>query len=490
MRRFYIGSITGALFSLGALPAVASVTISEVMYDVPGADDPHEWVEIFNDSASEVDISDWRFNDGSNHTLVIDGEKGGQGSLTLAPHAYAILADSALDFLAQRPGFSATVIDTVMSLNNSGDTLSLINGESVVHSVSYTSELGAAGDGNTLHRSGGSFVVGAPSPGSGNMSAPILDDETGDERDTMIEEDRSTFAPPDRRTISVDAGQDREIIAGADALFHVDAYGFTGDELEAARFVWNFGDGAVAEGAELLHTYQFPGKYIVSVTASSGKYSGVDYVGVMVTDSPLVISGIQSGDAGYVAVTNSASKDINLSLWHLAVGEKYFTFPRGSYISARGTVKFANNITGLPVGASPTALWYPNGVVAYLFGERTPMMTSVSVEKAVPPSGETSSRIAIDGKTVPQPTVFVSATSTTVGEVTKDDVYVSGASAVILSNPEMTDGVSLWVLILISVIVLGSIAVFWIVREYRVVPQAENVSEHIRREADTFEIVE
>lgn len=141
-----------AFISISIIPApkaraqfFSDIFISEVAYDLPGGDDPHEWIELYNAGTSTIDLTGWKFNDGSNHNLVAPPSiKSGE---------FAILADDAPTFLQDHPGFAGTVIDTVMSLNNSTDTLSLIRSDgSVADTLTYTSGLGASGNGKTLER--------------------------------------------------------------------------------------------------------------------------------------------------------------------------------------------------------------------------------------------------------------------------------------------------------------------------------------------------
>lgn len=133
--------------------AQGPVIITEIMYDLAGSDLSHEWIEIKNISPQEINLKDWRFNDGSNHLLNEPPKNGGQGSLIIPPFSYAILADKADIFLLDHPGFSGIVIDTVMSLNNTAGILKLINekGE-VIEEVSYSKEMGANGNGYSLER--------------------------------------------------------------------------------------------------------------------------------------------------------------------------------------------------------------------------------------------------------------------------------------------------------------------------------------------------
>jgi len=136
--------------------AAGPIIINEVMYDLPGTDDKHEWIEIKNISASEIDLTGWKFFDGdgtTNHGLNEPPKNGGQGSLVIPANGYAILSGDAVTFLSDHPGFGGILIDTVMSLGNTSDVLRIINNEgTIIDEVLYSKEMGAAGDGYSLEK--------------------------------------------------------------------------------------------------------------------------------------------------------------------------------------------------------------------------------------------------------------------------------------------------------------------------------------------------
>ncbi len=131
----------------------ASVYISEIMYDIDGSDDKKEWVEIYNDNNSEINLKDWRFYDGSNHILNEPPANGGRGSLILPAYSYAILSSDATTTVANYSAYLGAVIDTVMSLGNTSETLKIIDASgTIIDTVSYNSSMGANGDGNSLQK--------------------------------------------------------------------------------------------------------------------------------------------------------------------------------------------------------------------------------------------------------------------------------------------------------------------------------------------------
>lgn len=143
------------------LACAASVQITEVMYDLEGSDGGYEWIEITNTGSQSVDVGTWRLFEGStNHKLT--ASKG--QSTVLLPGTSAIIADKPDNFLSHWPAV-VLVFDSAFSLSNTGETLVLKNGSTIVDQVAYSEEMGAKGDGGSLHREGDSFVAAQPNPG-------------------------------------------------------------------------------------------------------------------------------------------------------------------------------------------------------------------------------------------------------------------------------------------------------------------------------------
>ena len=163
-----MGKRVSSIFALlVCMPAFVSaqVVITEIMYDLDGSDSGREWVEVQNTSSESVTLTDWKFFEGdTNHGIT---ETNGA---TLAPGAYAVIADKPEKFKVDWSGFSGLLFDSSFSLKNTGETLVLRccgSDLSDRDSVTYNNTGGGAGDGFTLHRDGLSITAADPSPGSG-----------------------------------------------------------------------------------------------------------------------------------------------------------------------------------------------------------------------------------------------------------------------------------------------------------------------------------
>ncbi|MEK7569368.1 MAG: lamin tail domain-containing protein [Patescibacteria group bacterium] len=155
--------LVGILF-FSAYRVFAGLEFSEIMYDLSGADESREWVEIFNDSSGPIGLSELKFFEAdTNHKLVFVA-----GLESVPPGGYAVIAADAAKFKSDWPAFAGNLFDSSYSLNNSGETLALKNEDEILDQVSYSSSLGGAGDGNTIGKISGAWRANAPTPGGEN----------------------------------------------------------------------------------------------------------------------------------------------------------------------------------------------------------------------------------------------------------------------------------------------------------------------------------
>ena len=157
----------------------ANVIINEVMYDLDGADIGREWIELYNDGSSPVDISNYKlFESGVNHKLTLF-----QGDKNISSFGYAIITSDKLKFKNDWPNFNGTIFDSTFSLSNTGEALGIKDipisvkdidttikdmEQNIVDKFSYSSNLGGAGDGKSLQKVAGIWIASRPTPGLEN----------------------------------------------------------------------------------------------------------------------------------------------------------------------------------------------------------------------------------------------------------------------------------------------------------------------------------
>lgn len=368
------------IFALVFYPFVssASVVISEIMYDVEGADNGREWLEVFNNGSEVVDLSGWRvYEADTNHKINLIKET---DSFVLPEQGYAVIADDPVKFAVDWPDFSGMIFGSSFSLSNTGENLILRNSELAdIDNVSYNSGQGANGDGNSLQKINDDWVAEKPTPGAVNDGVEQMQ-QPGQTQNFSASQtpsgasgarfDNSTYIPPEKLPrIKADVGKDRTTLAGVLAEFRGKAYGLTNEPLNGARFLWNFGDGAFKDGQNIEHSYSYPGKYIVVLDVVSGEYSASGTFTMDVLPNGIYISEVKSGQDSFVELTNNLEKEIDISRWQIRAAGKSFSLPKNTFISAKSSLVFAGLITGisLPNNQDKVELLYPGNFIADTF---------------------------------------------------------------------------------------------------------------------------
>jgi len=363
MKYAVLGSI---IFFAFTTPLSAQVIISEIMYDLPGSDSGREWIEIENIGAEEVDLSGWKFFEANtNHGLNLIS-----GSALIPASGFAIIADNAEKFLIDWPGFSGTLFDSSFSLKNDSETIAIRDGElNEIDSVTYSSEWGAAGDGQTLNRNGNDWQAASPTPGGAAEFS--LDGDTEAVGDSEQAPSSSGGATPLHisKIKTEIIKYEKVIMAGSSAVFAGEVYGLDDEPIDNARLVWTFGDGAIAEGNNIFHTYYYPGEYRLVLDAASGEYSASDSVKITVIEPAVFLSSFSEGPDGFAQMTNESNFEINVSFWIVRDGNNSFSIPQNTFILPQGSTKIAALTAGFSFSKN-TILLYPNGVEVNLSENR------------------------------------------------------------------------------------------------------------------------
>ena len=181
--KFAIVILTLAFFVfLKPASANANIVINEVMYDLKGADDKHEWVELLNTGFIPVDLTGWKFNDGddaTNHGLNPPPKNGSRGSMIIPAGGFTLLTGNAETLVANLLNYSGTIIDTAMTLNNTSAQLKILNKDGVaMASASYSKTMGGKGNGKTLEWDGAAFKESLTNNGTPGAPNSVLAGQT------------------------------------------------------------------------------------------------------------------------------------------------------------------------------------------------------------------------------------------------------------------------------------------------------------------------
>ncbi|MEL7534296.1 MAG: lamin tail domain-containing protein, partial [Bacteroidota bacterium] len=102
------------------MPQPSPIVINEIHYNSDAIFDPGNWVELYNPSASSIDIGDWELHTDSAFYVI-------PTNTTIAPNAYLILAENTFLFSFQFAGVSPFLGPIGFGLDNSGEKLLLYN---------------------------------------------------------------------------------------------------------------------------------------------------------------------------------------------------------------------------------------------------------------------------------------------------------------------------------------------------------------------------
>lgn len=122
------------LFQVAAFAQTNQVIISEIMYNIPGATEDVEFIELYNPSGfNTVTLNDYSFTQGVTYTFPTTAS----GTITIAPNDYFVIAADSAAFNSTF-GYDADAIWTSGGLSNAGEDITIIDGNgAMVDSVDY-----------------------------------------------------------------------------------------------------------------------------------------------------------------------------------------------------------------------------------------------------------------------------------------------------------------------------------------------------------------
>ncbi|MCL5733100.1 MAG: lamin tail domain-containing protein [Patescibacteria group bacterium] len=298
---------------------IRQIVIDEIMYNLPGADEDREWLEVFNADSEPADLNNWKLYDGeANHKLSLV-----RGSAILASGSYAVISSNADKFLEDNPDFGGIIWEASFSLNNDGENLTLKNNtDAVINQIGYRSSDGANGDGNSLQKIDGRWQAATPTPGRENKISL-----NAAEKNINISFLISSSSP--------EVGQEIIFSASSTAPDAINSY------------QWDFGDDSslfATSGPVASHIFENPGDYKVELSAfgdnSSSSYSAIISVASSTTGtsnddaiasssllasewtgsvlvSEIKAGGVDNADNEFVEIYNPTDETIDLTNWSL-----------------------------------------------------------------------------------------------------------------------------------------------------------------------------
>lgn len=194
-------------------------------------------------------------------------------------------------------------------------------------------------------------VVGAAQPSQATPAAP---------QSTSVASsvNASSVSVP---AIAASVSSDAVVSAGAGSFFEGSAFGSKGEPLDTGvRYIWNFGDGAIAEGKRVFHSFAYPGSYVVVLTVAY-HYSSADTRVAIQAIAPKVRL-LAQGD-GSLLLANDAAAELNVGDWSLRDSSGAFVIPEDTFVAPQGGIRFSPDVLGF-YGTLSARSYFPNGVEA------------------------------------------------------------------------------------------------------------------------------
>jgi hypothetical protein len=217
--------------------------------------------------------------------------------------------------------------------------------------------MGATGNGNTLNRSGDTFVQSTATPGGVNSSeiTPVTTETPISTEDKKADEVVIT-------TISAEIIAPTSFFTNTEVAFTPKIMWTNGVVIPTGKLYWNFGDGTttISELATpVRHTYKRAGKYVVLLEYSRNYYAtepeAADRLVVSASLAPLSFE----RKVASVVIKNTSNGEVDLSEWAVVSPENIFIFPHGTILLGGTDIE----IPFTAGSSSQITFQYPNSTV-------------------------------------------------------------------------------------------------------------------------------
>ncbi len=319
----------------------------------------YEWIEIYNTTNSEIDLTDWKFIEGFSESDK-DGKSHKLNSfnrdLIIKSKGYTIIAQDAENFLEKYETSSDVIIidSSWGSLNEKGEKIALKDSdENVIEIFTYfpcpENSLERINPELNNYSADNWQETAIETPGKENsiyLISEINEDENLEDKNNQ-EDNRAPIA---------DAGGDMEIFVNQKIEF--DASDSSDPNNDEISFSWNFGDEKNGQGINPVHFYKTAGEFKVILTVSDGGLSSTDSLIVKVIKTSysqdIIINEILPNPKGsdtaappggeWIELYNQSSQKINLAGWKLddliSSGSKSYTIDSEIFIEPNGYLVF------------------------------------------------------------------------------------------------------------------------------------------------------
>jgi hypothetical protein len=323
------------------------------MYDLSGSDTDREWIEVYNDGSSAVDLTSFKlFESNVNHSLILVS-----GHSSIQAGGYAVVVSDYDKWKLDWPNFSGNVFDSSFSLGNSEGELLVIKDDnlSIENEYTYNTSLGGAGDGNSLQRDISSWFASIPTPGLQNTKTSTSTSTSSNTENNSSSNTAgvSNFSL-EQNKINTKIIHDQILFSKVPTKFTVETTDSSNKRVIYGKYLWNFGDGMsleskVGEENKVEHTYFYEGEYNMTLEYYSANYfekpNATDDSLVKVIPMPIIIKSIGDERDFFVELYNTSKYNIDIGGFVLAFADKKFVLPKNTVLFANKNLMLSPLIT-------------------------------------------------------------------------------------------------------------------------------------------------
>ena len=381
-----------------------AVVINETLYDAAGTDTGKEYVILYNNGDSAIDLTNYELNAVSGDYYVFPSFPL-NSKTSVAIHWRAQGINSQTDLYTGTSGFDANMGDTsgwvalFKGHPTSGTAKDLITDYLEYGTGAKTWESAANDAGVWV---AGNFIADASagksiklktdgqdnnSPSDWMESEPTISTPS-QETTTQATEQQSTASNANNPPLP-DAGNDLIAFVGQEINF--DGTKSTDPDSDELHYEWNMGDGKLIEKPNFTYKYLYPGTYVVALMVYDGKYYVTDTIIVKIQSMQITINEFMANPSGkdeeeeWIEIYNDSEGIANINGWQLDDGEEGsspFVFPKNTLIAPKSYLVFPRQITGIALNndKDTVRLLLPEDVV----------FQEINYEK--PPQGKSSAR--------------------------------------------------------------------------------------------------
>ncbi len=393
----------------------SALQITEIQFDPDGADTDREWVEIYNETANSIDLTQIKFFEANvNHGIDIFNQTNSSEKNVNAGE-YVVLAQDINKFKIDFPNYAGKIFKSSFSLSNTGESLALKDKDgNILTNVSYTESDKQASPSPGAQNSGGTIsntqTNNNTSSNSTTSNSTSTNSNTYDTNtDNTINYTYKSYWPETEKIyvkIGNRAGENMTVMQGQEIIFNpkvLDGYKKeVKNQSNSVQYKWSFGDGYTSDKREGIHSFKFVGEFVVNLQVNANGYVDEDKIYVKVVEPRIKVSIVskevspeellgtttQKVFVDLVEIKNENNFELNVGGLYLSdENKKNFTLPEKLSILANKAILLPPELAGFASSTSKVVLSLGSGKVIAEFQAPTLAPSTTSPSTSLRSSG-------------------------------------------------------------------------------------------------------